>query len=400
MLSLEGAAIHMSSVEYLIGSEKVQSSPLRIFDDEVCAFLNDFSATLLKSKVSRVYPDISALAFWCRGSSIRNMKEKNYKGEVRLGRGLCFHISPSNIPLNFAFSYLFALLSGNANIVRLPSRKFDQIEIVCDIIRTILTQYANIERRTAIIRYPANNEITKKFCEIADVRMIWGGDKTVAEIRTLPTKPRTVDLCFPDRYSLCIIDSKAVENLDESQLKALVSGFYNDTYLMDQNACSSPQIIFWKNDTSFGRKRFWSALFKQASEKYQLQEAVVVDKYTKLCEEAASLDCIKSAHKMENLVYRIEIDSLSPDIVDNRGRGGYFYEFSMSSYEDLQACVTDQFQTITYFGIDPDDLRSYIATKELPGIDRIVPVGKALDIGVIWDGYDLVRQMSRIISLS
>jgi hypothetical protein len=39
-----------------------------------------------------------------------------------------------------------------------------------------------------------------------------------------------------------------------------------------------------------------------------------------------------------------------------------------------------------------------VVSNGLSGIDRIVPVGKALDMGVIWDGYDLIRTMSRIVN--
>jgi len=35
----------------------------------------------------------------------------------------------------------------------------------------------------------------------------------------------------------------------------------------------------------------------------------------------------------------------------------------------------------------------------LSGIDRIVPVGKALDMDVTWDGYDIVRSLSRVIDV-
>ena len=42
---------------------------------------------------------------------------------------------------------------------------------------------------------------------------------------------------------------------------------------------------------------------------------------------------------------------------------------------------------------------NFVFKNRLSGIDRIVPVGEALDIGVIWDGYDIVRSLSRIIDV-
>ena len=42
-------------------------------------------------------------------------------------------------------------------------------------------------------------------------------------------------------------------------------------------------------------------------------------------------------------------------------------------------------------------LVDFVVDRGLPGIDRVVPVGKALDMDVIWDGYMLVEQLSRIV---
>ena len=51
-----------------------------------------------------------------------------------------------------------------------------------------------------------------------------------------------------------------------------------------------------------------------------------------------------------------------------------------------------------------DVLQMYKVCEEMirsgkPGIDRIVPVGKAMDIGVYWDGYDIIGTLSRKIMI-
>ena len=46
----------------------------------------------------------------------------------RVGRGIVFHITPSNVPLNFAYSWLSGILSGNLNIVRVASKKSEQMD--------------------------------------------------------------------------------------------------------------------------------------------------------------------------------------------------------------------------------------------------------------------------------
>ena len=39
-----------------------------------------------------------------------------------------------------------------------------------------------------------------------------------------------------------------------------------------------------------------------------------------------------------------------------------------------------------------------IADAHLRGIDRIVPIGRAIDIGVVWDGHELVSELTRVVA--
>lgn len=392
--------IPLNGVEYVIGTADIVNAPIRVYDDTACAFIAELSAEILKSPLARTYPDLSALAFWGRKANLQKLKEAFGDTAGRLGRGLCFHIAPSNIPVNFAFTYLFGLLAGNANIVRLPSKTFPQIDALCALMKKVLSKYPEIEKRTAFVRYPRSDEITAEFCKIADARMIWGGDKTIANIKSLPASPRCVDIAFADRYSLAMIDGEAVLNADDAQMKRLAENFYNDTWLMDQNACSSPQIILWQNGSDEARKKFWDAAFAVAEAKYALQDAVAVDKYTLFCTEAVVNDNAESFARNGNLLYREEVKALTPDIINHRGKGGYFFEHALTDLSELCAVITEKFQTITYFGIDAVALREELIAANVRGIDRIVPVGKAMDIDVIWDGHDLVRELSRIVSVS
>ena len=126
-----------------------------------------------------------------------------------MGLGVVFHITPSNVPVNFAFSFVFGLLSGNANIVRVPSNPFPQIGIICAAIDELfaLNKYKEIKAMTSFIRYEQNDEITGMFSANCNARMIWGGDETIKNIRKLSVPERCVDIAFSDRYSLCVIDA-------------------------------------------------------------------------------------------------------------------------------------------------------------------------------------------------
>lgn len=389
----------MKNINYIIGTSEICRTPLPPYSETACEFAAELSAALMKNPDARLYPDIMSFAFWCRKSNIYALKEQFPSKQRRLGRGLVFHVAPSNVPLNFAFTYMFALLAGNSSIVRIPSKPFPQIEIVCKVLKQILEHYPEIEKRTAIIQYPPDLSITQQLCLIADARVIWGGDQTVSDIRSCPAKPRCLDLTFADRYSFCVINGDAVLKADERELGKLAENFYNDTYLMDQNACSSPQLICWKNGSGSARQCFWEAVFNYTKKRYRLQDASTVDKYTQMCLDAVNYDFVTCVRHQENLIYRIELTSLPDDLTALRGNSGYFYEYELGNLEDLNGNITEKFQTLTYYGVSSEELREYVLSSHARGIDRIVPVGKALDIGIIWDGYDIVGTLSRIVDV-
>ena len=58
--------IPMKNVNYILGSEEIDKSPMPVYADEVCAFIAEVSAKLMQSPLVRQSPELSALAFWGR----------------------------------------------------------------------------------------------------------------------------------------------------------------------------------------------------------------------------------------------------------------------------------------------------------------------------------------------
>ena len=393
----EDAVIPMKNVEVVLGAEHTLNTPLPVFSNEALEFISELSSALMKSNQTKLFPDLYSVAFFARKANLKRLVANFGDTTGYLGRGLCFHIAPSNIPVNFVFSFIFALLAGNASIVRLPSKSYTQNSLFCAVMKNVLKNHPEIASRVSFVRYLRDDEITSELSLQADCRMIWGGDNTVAKLKSMPTQARCVDICFPDRYSIMIIDAKAVLKASDNELMQLSRKFYNDTWLMDQNACSSPQLILWLNDSKKARERFWNANFVTAKSRYNLQDETAVDKYTLMCSEAINNLQAGRFTRKENILYTEEIKSLTKDITAHRGHGGYFFEHAIKSFEELASVITPKYQTITYYGLDGERLRWEIIRRNIRGIDRIVPVGKALDLGPIWDGHDLIRELSRKI---
>ena len=410
MPRLGGAVTHMLptgiEIEYLVGTGDgpINGLPLRPYDELVCEWLHTLSNELMSDAQAKQYADVISFAYWCRKANIERLKEQFNYGDVRLGVGMVFHVTPSNVPINFAFSYAFSLLAGNANIVRVPSKAFAQTDIVCAAINRLLgdTKYRRIAEMTVFVKYDQNDSITGAFSSECNARIIWGGDEAIASIRKLPIPERSIEIAFADRYSLCVLDPGAIIEADDTEIQRLAESFYNDTYLMDQNACSSPHLIVWLGDgmkTAGAKQRFWDAVYEVTASRYKLQPVNAVDKYMMLCQNAIELSNMTRIEKHGNYVYRVTIDTLPDDMDRLRGRFGYFYEYDTDDIHSLAHIVNTKYQTLTYFGVDSAELVGFVVENGLTGIDRIVPVGKALDMDVIWDGYDIVRTLSRIIDV-
>lgn len=396
--------IHISphrDLELLAGSRTLKLEPREPYDPSVCKFLDALSRKLKEKGKS--YPDVLSFAFWCRKGNLHQLKENFAEARARIGLGHVFHITPSNVPINFAFSYVFGLLSGNSNLVRVPSKLFPQVSVVCDALQEMFMEdrYSGVYETSAFVRYSKNDEITSHFSVQSHARIIWGGDEAIRHIRTLPSMERTVDIPFADRYSICVMDAPSVMELSDTSLKTLANHFYNDTYLTDQNACSSPHLIIWQGTgKSDAKRRFWNAVTDFAKSKYQLEHVHVVDKYTQFCENLIE-GKEESQLKIDNeFVYRVNVTHLDSRADHLRGKFGLFYECEVDSIKDsdlLPTIVNNKYQTVTYFGVENKELLDIVRRHHLVGVDRIVPVGKALDMGVFWDGFDIVRTLSRVI---
>lgn len=393
-------------VQYLVGQSDrmICVRPLVPYDEPVCEFLNSLSVALLSDGDAKHYPDVISFAYWCRKANIAKLKHEFSEKYVRLGLGVVFHIAPSNVPINFAFSYAFSLLAGNANIVRVPTKDFPQTTIVCNVINQLFAdpKYEQIAAMSAFVKYQQNDEVTGAFSAICNARIIWGGDQTINNIRRLAISERCIEVAFSDRYSFCVLDGDKVLQADNAKIDRLANAFYNDTYLMDQNACSSPHLVVWLGTGDVltkAKQKFWDSVYKAVITKYEVQAVQAVDKYTQLCRNAIDVSDVVKCDRHGNYIYRMKLGDLPLDVDSLRGKSGYFYEYDTDDINHLAHLITGKYQTLTYFGLEKDQLLDFVLKNRLVGLDRIVPIGSALDISVIWDGYDLIRTLSRICDI-
>jgi len=402
----------LKNIKYVVGDymslEMMINVPAhQIFADEVIEFLDSISKILLHNKQARNYPDVTTFAFWCRKASTMKMKQ-SFQDKVsnnngyRLGRGIAFHIAPSNVAVNFAYSMVAGLLAGNANIVRLPSNEFAQVDIICDAINEVLDNNSKLKPYFIMVKYGHVNEINEAFSFLCDTRVIWGGNKTIHTIRQSALKPRATEICFADRYSISIINSDAY--LDIPNKNTIAEKFYNDTYLNDQNACTSPKLVVWMgNNINIAKELFWNELHEYIVSKYELQAVQSVDKLNALYKFGATKYETYNGKFIstdnDNLITRVEIDKILDDLMDSCCNSGFFFEYIANDLKELLPICKTELQTIGVLGVPKEQIISFIKDNRPKGIDRVVPIGNTLNFDLVWDGYDLICQMSRLINI-
>lgn len=397
--------IILDNVIYLIGSAEISRNMASVpakepFDEEIIDFLNDVSRKIMGLKEAKAYPDVITLGFWMRKTSVLSLKKRFEKndGNLHMGRGLAFHVAPSNVPINYAYSLVAGLLTGNANIVRVPSKDFPQVGIINKAIRESLSKFNSVKDYICLVRYERNREINDCLSAMADTRIIWGGDQTIAELRKSPLAPRAGEITFADRYSLAVIDSEVYLKLEDK--KKVAEDFYNDTYLTDQNACTSPRIVVWLGNRKEEAKReFWSILHGVVKAKYEFQPIMGINKLTSSYLLAAAQPGIKIEGQEDNYIVRVKISQITDSLMEWKDNSGYFFEYDCNDILELKKlCDDTHCQTIGFMG---EQERIFPLLKSgIKGVDRIVPIGKTMDFDLIWDGYDLSERLTRTIAIN
>ncbi len=381
----------------------VQQPPLIAFSQLVIEFFDMLSREVLSSVEAKTYPDLASFAFTCRKRNINKIRRSycGMEGKLLVGKGVALHFTPSNVPLNFAYSLFASLLAGNTNVIRMSSKDFPQATYLTRVISKILLmpEFKQLANMIAILKYEHDEEITGYLTERCDIRVIWGSNETIDYLRTHPLPSHGYDIAFHERYSVSVISSEGYLSCGDSQMKRSALDFYNDTLFFDQNACTSPRVIFWvgnKECVAKAQEKFWTLFLEVTEEKqYRNSGNLVVEKLITQFHTAIDL-CAKPLSLPGELVTRIELEDLNLNIEHYSSPGGFFLEYRSDSVTDLNQLAKDKkLQTVSYLGLEASKILSALHGGQTSGVDRIVPIGKSADFELNWDGYDLIHQMTK-----
>lgn len=375
------------------------SRPTRPFNELVISFLSEFSRRIFQYTDLRSSPDLAALGFWCRRANLLEMAKSWDFSKNVYGVGLVLHIPPANVPLNFVYSLAIGLLSGNGNVLRLPSELSNEGQIVVTEIQSILTdpEFGQLEEYICCVKFDRDEKFLRFLSLTSDARIIWGGDQAVSYIKSLPSKPRTVDISFANRTSMALLNCKAVLGASDDALKVLARNFYSDAFTFNQNACSSPKLVVWldNDDMDNAKERFWGAVKNIVDERYRLEPIHSMDRFVEICLVASGGIKVSAIDNPLSPITRIVLEDATQWHELTQLRFGVFIEASIKETQEIHDLTNSEVQTIGYFGFAKELLLEVFSSGQSPIPDRVVPIGQALNFTTVWDGYDLIRSLTR-----
>jgi hypothetical protein len=384
-------------------AELAAVEPIAVGDQRAVDFLSEFASRLLKPRFTRVYPELASLGFFLRKAELLRLVADITRVDVdvrRAPRGIVFHVPPANVDTVFVYSWALSLLCGNQNVVRVSDRSAGAARQIIALLTELLdaTEPAlqQSQRFVSMAHDDPGFELISRGCHL---RVIWGGDAAIESVRRHPLSPRATDVTFPDRSSLAVLDAITVGAMAQRELNELAAGFANDVWWFDQAACSSPSSIVWlgdAGDAAIARERFFDAV-----ESHLRARQMGQDPSMSVQRRVALYGAAMATGGARLDVGRSSITTIAPPSrVSPRwfGAGG-FAEYRVTTITELASTLISKDQTLTHFGVRRSDLLSLVDALGGRAVDRMVPVGQALQFQRFWDGYDLLATMTKTVTV-
>ncbi|MDG6107412.1 gamma-glutamyl phosphate reductase [Dactylosporangium aurantiacum] len=378
---------------------------LTVGDERVREFLIAFSRRLLKPDLARRHPELGSLGFFLRKGELARAVERlgdGVAGQRRAPRGLVLHFPPANVDTIFVYSWALSALAGNHNIVRVSARAAGAAQTVLEALNDVLADaHPAIAQTQRMVTYDRDDAITGALIGACDLRVLWGGDQSVNELRKHPIRPLARDLAFPDRSSFAAISVAGWQASTPEQRRAAADGFANDLYWFDQAACSSPRDLFWIGSgdaVAAARAEFDELLAEVVARRgWGVDPAMAVEKYVATYGLAATGAATQVTFN-GNAVANVSLAGLD-DVQRHWLGAGTICHVTIGSLAELAPAIQRKDQTLSQYGFTMSELDDFVTTLAGRGIDRIVPFGQALTFAGTWDGFNLLHEFTRIITI-
>ena len=357
-------------------------------------------------------PGVPFLRLWLRRNTLEPLLTKELgpgalegdwieDGRARLKAypvGIVGHWPAGNVDIQPLLSMTCALLGGNACLVRIPK---ELRELTSQLVEKLVESDRTCLLTSRIVLFAFDHErldLQRAMAQSVDGAMIWGGEEAVSEIRSLPFPTWARLAIFGPRISVAAMDKASWSSPDSRE--ALCRRIARDVWQFDQQACSSPQVLFLETSDEQSSANFVQALRAafEAENRAHPRQTIEGALTSAICQARAKWllqDAANTAVFPSTPDWTILVGHGPETPQPTQGK-----TLTVLQVPDLHAALArldGNVQTLGLAIVDSDreaKLASLVASR---GIDRIVPLGRMHIFGSPWDGSDLIRIMVRMV---
>lgn len=369
-------------------------------------------AAALKGSGMESLPGAAFLRLWLRRGTLEPILERELgrdalnggwreEGQAKLRAfpvGVVGHWPAGNIEIQPVLSLTCALLGRNASLVRVPRGLLDATYQVIAKLREVDTAGVLTKRIDLVSFDHSREDLQFAMARNVDGAMIWGGHEAVSRVRNLPFPHWTRLAVFGPRLSVAAMDAEVWS--DRTERASWCQRIARDVWQFDQQACSSPQVLFLERGVSGDIDDFIQEL-RQA---FQAENRVHPRR--EIHPSLTLAVCVARATWLLDDLQNKAWFSPSPDWTILLGTGADVPKptqgrtLTVLVVDDLLEVITKFDGTVQTLGLAVGNMEKELALAQAAGgrgVDRIVKLGRMHVFTSPWDGTDLIRPMVRVV---
>lgn len=375
--------------------------------ERLLEILNEWSKILPESPAAHI-PGVIFLSLWLRRGTLTGLLSRELgaeslggwdnQGRSRFRRfpvGLVAHWPAANVPTLAILSPVCALLGGNTCIVRVPSDFVSSTRVLLESLASVPGAEL-LADRIRFVTFPRDRQdLHEAIASQSDGAMIWGGQQAVDNLRRLPFPYWARLMVFGPRMSIAALDRGAWQ--DPAQAGTWAQRLARDVWQFEQEACSSPQILFLERREGDDLSSLAVVLedaFKRENT-YHPRESIEPSLAANILRVRAETQVNSQACGIFPLGTDWTLLVYKKACFPTPTQGRTLHVVPVSSLENIVSSLDGSIQTL---GLGMSDSIAESQLAELAGrrgVDRVVKIGMMHVFDSPWDGQDLVLPMTR-----
>jgi len=315
--------------------------------------------------------------------------------------GVVGHWPAGNVEVLPFLSLTCSLLGGNAGLVRVPSGLVEITQALAKPLETADPE-GIVASRTELFTFPHTElPLQNAMASSVDGAMIWGGQEAVLTVRSLPFPHWARIQVFGPRISIAMIDRSAWS--DEGMRKKWCTRLARDVWQFDQQACSSPQVLFAERGDTTDVAQLCEDLAEAFAEESRIHARASIEPYltSRIVQARASClleDARNRAWFPETPDWTLLLQHRSEIPLPTQGKT--LTVIPVPDLADAIALLDGNVQTLGLAMGDPSQERLVAERAARLGVDRIVRMGTMHVFDSPWDGTELIRPLTRRVRYS